>query len=100
MRISDWSSDVCSSDLATLESNTRDNQTVCGNGVEDVEQADHTFQRRGLKLPFGSNSSKALGRYFHSHNLQAGFNSLWRTEERREGKESGRQVERGVVDGK
>ena len=65
---------------ATLERNTRGDQTVCANGVEDVEQADHTLQRRGLKLPFGSNSSKALGRYFHSHALKAGFNRLWRQE--------------------
>src|SRR3546814_12980718 len=85
MRISDWSSDVCSSDLYDRGSEERQDQTpACGGLADD----DHCGQRR-------AHDSCEIGDHAQKHHRAAGIigkqfaqpASKARSEERRVGKE-------------
>src|SRR3546814_16479037 len=82
MRISDWSSDVCSSDLAVGAHQVE----PCGIGVapvdDDLVGVGAAAFRVGYVLII--DAEKALHQRFHRHGLDAGNG---RSEERRVGKE-------------
>src|SRR3546814_5861768 len=79
MRISDWSSDVCSSDLPTL---------VLGNPPFKLALIDRFLQKAFDLLPYSGQVGFVLPAYtFQTAARVARYASQWRSEERRVGKE-------------
>jgi hypothetical protein len=64
---------------AALQGYARPDQRVRAKSIENIDQPDHTLQRRGLKLPLGRKVLKGFSRSGdHSDAFKSGVDSLRR----------------------
>src|SRR3546814_19731590 len=90
MRISDWSSDVCSSDLLRLDAERRKPCRVADAGaLQDRRRADRTRREHGFDAAFCEQTLAIANEFNTAHARAVHAQAIARSEERRVGEECG-----------